>query len=79
MKKLFATLSCLSFFYVYGVVGSIECETMGLREGFIRVILGILCGFLFVVMSAVCEKMIVIKKESCHAKKHFPKQQAQMQ
>ena len=73
MKKLFATLSCLSFFYVYGVVGGIECETMDFREGIVCMVIGILCGFLFVFLAGVCENM---EEKSRHRKKQFPQRQA---
>lgn len=47
MKKVFGTLSFLSFFYALGICGSIEIDAIELWPGFLRAMLGMICFGLF--------------------------------
>lgn len=47
MKKVFGALAFLSFFYLLGVVGSIEKEMMTLGVGAIRMAVSLVCFGLF--------------------------------
>lgn len=47
MKKVFGALAFLSFFYLLGVVGSIEKEMMTLGAGAIHMAVSLVCFGLF--------------------------------
>jgi len=47
MKKVFGTLSFLSFFYMFGVGGAIEQDMIALGAGFLRMVIGLVCWWLF--------------------------------
>ncbi len=47
MKKVFGILAFLSFFYLLGVVGSIEKEMMSLGVGAIHMVVSLVCFGLF--------------------------------
>ena len=47
MKKVFGALAFLSFFYLLGVVGSIEKEMMTLSVGAIHMAVSLVCFGLF--------------------------------
>lgn len=47
MKKVFGALAFLSFFYLLGVVGSIEKEMMSLGVGAIHMVVSLVCFGLF--------------------------------
>lgn len=47
MKKVFGALAFLSFFYLLGVVGSIEKEMMTLGVGAIHMAVSLVCFGLF--------------------------------
>jgi hypothetical protein len=47
MKKVFGALAFLSFFYLLGVVGSIEKEMMTLGVGTIHMAVSLVCFGLF--------------------------------
>ena len=47
MKKVFGALAFLSFFYLLGVVGSIEKEIMTLDVGAIHMAVSLVCFGLF--------------------------------
>lgn len=47
MKKVFGALAFLSFFYLLGVVGSIEKEMMTLGVGAIHMAVSLVCFDLF--------------------------------
>ena len=41
MKKVFGVLAFLSFFYLLGVVGAVEQDTMALGTGMVRMGIGL--------------------------------------
>lgn len=43
MKKVFGVLTFLSFFYLLGVVGAVEQDTMTLGAGMVRMGIGLGC------------------------------------
>ena len=43
MKKVFRVLAFLSFFYLLGVVGAVEQDTMALGAGMVRMGIGLGC------------------------------------
>ena len=43
MKKVFGVLAFLSFFYLLGVVGAVEQDTMALGAGMVRMGIGLGC------------------------------------
>ena len=43
MKKVFGVLAFLSFFFVFGTVGAIEQDMIGLGAGVIRCLIGLVC------------------------------------
>ncbi len=51
MKKVFGTLAFLSFFYILGVVGAVEQDTMALGAGMVRMGIGLGCFWLFCELS----------------------------
>lgn len=51
MKKVFRTLAFLSFFYILGVVGAVEQNTMTLGAGMVRMGIGLGCFWLFCELS----------------------------
>ena len=51
MKKVFGTLAFLSFFYILGVVGAVEQNTMALGAGIVRMGIGLGCFWLFCELS----------------------------
>ena len=46
MKKVFGVLAFLSFFYLLGVVGAVEQDTMALGTGMVRMGIGLLLAVL---------------------------------
>lgn len=44
MKKVFGVLAFLSFFYLLGVVGAVEQDTMALGAGMVRMGIGLGCS-----------------------------------
>ena len=53
MKKFFGVLAFLSFFYLLGVVGAVEQDTIGLGAGMIRMGIGLGCFGLFCELSGI--------------------------
>lgn len=51
MKKVFGVLAFLSFFYLLGVVGAVEQDTITLGAGMIRMGIGLGCFWLFCELS----------------------------
>lgn len=51
MKKVFGVLAFLSFFYLLGVVGAVEQDTMALGAGIVRMGIGLGCFWLFCELS----------------------------
>ena len=51
MKKVFGTLAFLSFFYILGVAGSVEQNTLAIGAGMIRMGIGLGCFWLFCELS----------------------------
>lgn len=51
MKKVFGVLAFLSFFYLLGVVGAVEQDTMTLGAGMVRMGIGLGCFWLFCELS----------------------------
>lgn len=51
MKKVFGTPAFLSFFYILGVVGAVEQDTMALGAGMVRMGIGLGCFWLFCELS----------------------------
>lgn len=51
MKKAFGVLAFLSFFYLLGVVGAVEQDTMALGAGMVRMGIGLGCFWLFCKLS----------------------------
>ena len=51
MKKVFEVLAFLSFFYLFGVVGSVEQDTMALGTGIIHMGVSLGCFWLFCKLS----------------------------
>lgn len=51
MKKVFGVLAFLSFFYLLGVVGAVEQDTMTLGAGMVRMGIGLGCFWLFCKLS----------------------------
>ena len=51
MKKVFGVLAFLSFFYLLGVVGAVEQDTMALGTGMVRMGIGLGCFWLFCELS----------------------------
>lgn len=51
MKKVFGTLAFLSFFYILGVAGAVEQNTMALGAGMICMGIGLGCFWLFCELS----------------------------
>lgn len=51
MKKVFGVLAFLSFFYLLGVVGAVEQDTMALGAGMVRMGIGLGCFWLFCELS----------------------------
>lgn len=51
MKKVFGVLAFLSFFYLLGVVGAVEQDTMALGAGMVRMGIGFGCFWLFCELS----------------------------
>ena len=47
MRKIFGILSGVSFFYAFGVCGSIETDAIALWPGFLRAMIGMICFGLF--------------------------------
>ena len=53
MKKVFGVLAFLSFFYLLGVVGAVEQDTMALGTGMVRMGIGLGCFWLFCELSGI--------------------------
>lgn len=51
MKKVFGTLALLSFFYILGVVGGVEQNSLSLGVGVIHMGIGLGCFWLFCELS----------------------------
>nr|DAE90549.1 MAG TPA: hypothetical protein [Caudoviricetes sp.] len=51
MKKVFEVLAFLSFFYLLGVVGAVEQDTMALGTGIIHMGVSLGCFWLFCKLS----------------------------
>lgn len=47
MKKVFGVLAFLSFFFVFGTVGAMEQDMVGLGAGFFRCLIGLGCMDIF--------------------------------
>lgn len=50
-EKVFGVLAFLSFFYLLGVVGAVEQDTMALGAGMVRMGIGLGCFWLFCELS----------------------------
>ena len=55
MKKVFGILAFLSFFFVLGTVGAIECDMIAPGTGFIRAMLGIVVMAVFAKIAGAFE------------------------
>ncbi len=55
MKKVFGILAFLSFFFVLGTVGAIECDMIAPCTGFIRAMLGIVVMAVFAKIAGAFE------------------------
>ena len=64
MKKVFGTLAVLSFFYILGVVGAVEQDTMTLGAGMVRMGIGYGCFWLFCGLSGAFESIPPRKRKS---------------
>jgi len=64
MKKVFGTLAFLSFFYILGVVGAVEQDTMTLGAGMIRMGIGLGCFWLFCELSGAFYPALSRKRKS---------------
>ena len=64
MKKVFGTLAFLSFFYILGVVGAMEQDTMTLGAGTVRACIGLGCFWLFCKLSGVFYSATPRKRKS---------------
>lgn len=51
MKKFFGVLAFLSFFYLLGVVGAVEQDTMAFGAGMVHMAIGLGCFRLFCELS----------------------------
>ena len=54
-KKVFGSLAFLMFFLMYGTVGAIECDTLPLFEGTIRLIIFLALWVLFAYLAGAFE------------------------
>ena len=64
MKKVFGTLAFLSFFYILGVVGGVEQDTMALDAGMVRMGIGLCFFWLFCELSDAFEPIPPRKRKS---------------
>lgn len=63
MKKVFGVLAFLSFFYLLGVVGAVEQDTMTLGAGMVHMGIGLGCFWLFCELSGAFYPTPPRKKE----------------
>jgi len=63
-RKVFGTLAFLSFFYILGVVGAVEQDTMALGAGMVRMGIGLGCFWLFCELSGAFEPIPPRKRKS---------------
>lgn len=64
MKKVFGTLAFLSFFYILGIVGAVEQDTMVLGAGMVRMGIGLGCFWLFCELSGAFDPIPPRKRKS---------------
>ena len=62
MKKVFGILAFLSFFYILGVVGGVEQNTIALGVGVILMSIGLGCFWLFCKLSGACDSILPRKR-----------------
>ena len=56
MKKVFGTLAILSFFWLLGVVGGIEQNSISLGTGTIYMVISLACFCMFCALSGAFDK-----------------------
>lgn len=78
MKKIFGILAFVSFFYALGIVGGIEQDFIGLKEGVIRLAIGIVCFGVFAELSGATEPpdYTDTERESRPRERHSRRRQA---
>ena len=63
-RKICGTLAFLSFFYLLGVVGEVEQDTMTLGAGMVRMGIGLGCFWLFCELSGAFYPAPLRKRKS---------------
>ena len=63
-RTMFRILTFLSLFYILGVVGAVEQDTMALGAGMVRMSIGLGCFWLFSELSGAFESITSRKRKS---------------